>query len=90
MKRTQLIVSILGLFSVVACTSDRDQDVINTSKVNSSASVQRKSIRPLSDTLKNNQSHGITTKADSDGGETSAPIDGSEIVPPGDIKPPKK
>nr|WP_199162832.1 hypothetical protein [Elizabethkingia sp. ASV34] len=90
MKRTQFIWSILGLFSVVACTSDRDQDVISTSKINSSASVSVKSIRVLSDTLKLNQSHGITTKADSDGGETSVPIDGSEIIPPGEVRPPKK
>ncbi|KGO08574.1 hypothetical protein I6H88_13625 [Elizabethkingia bruuniana] len=89
MKKTQLIVSILGLFSVVACTSDRDQDVINTSKVNSSASVSVKSIRPLSDTLKINQSHGITTKAESDG-EVTAPNDQSEIIPPGEVRPPKK
>ncbi|KUY20847.1 hypothetical protein M2T28_09970 [Elizabethkingia miricola] len=89
MKRTQLIVSILGLFSVVACTTDREE-VNSSPKLNTSTSASVKSIRTLSDTLKINQSHGITTKADSDGGETSVPIDGSEIIPPGEVRPPKK
>lgn len=91
MKRTKLIVSILGLFSVVACTADRDQEVVNSStKVNTSASVSVKSIRTLSDTLKLNQSHGITTKAASNEGDNTEPVDGSEIIPPGEVRPPKK
>lgn len=88
MKKTQLIVSILGLCSVVACTTDREE-VNSSPKPNSSASVSVKSIRPLSDTLKINQSHGITTKAESDG-EVTAPNDQSEIIPPGEVRPPKK
>lgn len=88
MKKTQLIVSILGLCSVVACTTDREE-VNSSPKPNASTSVSVKSIRPLSDTLKINQSHGITTKADSDG-EVTAPNDQSEIIPPGEVRPPKK
>ncbi|MCT4143045.1 hypothetical protein HZP66_02245 [Elizabethkingia anophelis] len=81
MKRTQLIVSILGLFSVVACTTDREEE--NSSpKLNTSTSASVKSIRTLSDTLKINQSHGITTKADSEGEEASQPIDGAETIDP--------
>jgi len=88
MKKTQLIVSILGLCSVVACTTDREE-VNSLPKLNTSTSVSVKSIRPLSDTLKINQSHGITTKAESDG-EVTAPNDQSEIIPPGEVRPPKK
>lgn len=90
MKKTQLIVSVLGLCSVVACTTEREE-VNSSPKLNTSTFVSVKSIRSISDTLKLNQSqNGITTKADSDGGETSAPIDGSEIIPPGEVRPPKK
>lgn len=92
MKKTQLIVSILGLCSVVACTSDREEINNSSPKLNASASVSVKSIGTLSDTLKLNQSqkNGITTKSASNEGDTTEPVDGSEIVPPGDIKPPKK
>lgn len=89
MKRTQLIVSILGLCSVVACTTDREE-VNSSPKLNTSTSASVKSIRSLSDTLKLNQSqNGITTKAESDG-EVTAPNDQSEIIPPGEVRPPKK
>ncbi|AQW96705.1 hypothetical protein BBD31_01780 [Elizabethkingia anophelis] len=90
MKKTQLIVSILGLCSVVACTTDREE-VNSSPKLNTSASVSVKSIRTLSDTLKANQSqkNGITTKAESEG-EVTAPNDQSEIIPPGEVRPPKK
>jgi|GEM_PF-3339323 len=83
MKKTQLIVSILGLCSVVACTTDRDE-VNSAPKPNASTSTSEKSIRVLSDTLKINQSqkNGITTKSASDGEEASQPIDGSETIDP--------
>ncbi|MCT3674492.1 hypothetical protein HZQ94_14990 [Elizabethkingia anophelis] len=81
MKAKQLIVSVLGLSIIVACSSDRDEEVTNTT-LRTSTSV--KSIRVLSDTLKINQSqkNGITTKSASDGEEASQPIDGSETIDP--------
>lgn len=84
MKKTQLIVSILGLCSVVACTSDREEINNSSPKLNASASVSVKSIGTLSDTLKLNQSqkNGITTKSATNGEEDSEPVDGAETIDP--------
>ncbi|OPC76214.1 hypothetical protein BAZ12_19585 [Elizabethkingia miricola] len=81
MKAKQLIVSVLGLSTILACSSDRDQETTNTT-LRTSTSV--KSIRYKSDTLKpiQSQKNGITTKAASDGEEASQPIDGSETIDP--------
>lgn len=82
MKKKQLIVSVLGLCSVVACTTDREE-VNSSPKLNTSTSVSVKSIRSLSDTLKLNQSqNGITTKAATGEEEVTLPIDGAETIDP--------
>ena len=82
MKKTQLIVLVLVLCSVVACTTEREE-VNSSPKLNTSTSVSAKRIRSISDTLKLNQSqNGITTKASAEGEEVTLPIDGAETIDP--------
>ena len=85
MKTKQLIISFLGLCTVVACSSDRDQE-ISTQQFNPKTSSSVRSVRVISDTLKLNTKSPLNDtkqlqRAESDQGDTKAPIESETIDP---------